>query len=104
MHAAKVELSAVIEELRTELLKARWKGREKQAKFVVDEAEIELQVGVTEGSDGKGGVNFWVFTIEAGVKAEHQAVQTIRLKLSPVDTEGKDLVISGEIDPDDVQE
>lgn len=84
----KLPLSDVISHLRSELRKARLEGEGEEPRFLVDDAEIELQVGVTSGVDGKVGVKFWVYSAEAGGKLEQQAVQKIRLKLKPQDASG----------------
>lgn len=80
----RLPLAEVIASLRSGLEQARVDGQEKNdIRFLVKEAEVELQFGVTKGVDGKIGVNFWVYSAEGGPTLEHESVQTIRLKLKP---------------------
>lgn len=80
----RLPLAEVIASLRSGLNQARADGHaEKDLRFLVEEAEVELQFGVTKGVEGKVGVNFWVYSAEGGPKLEQEAVQTIRLKLKP---------------------
>ena len=95
MSDAKIELSKVISELRNELFKARKDGEGQLPRLVVDEAVIELQVGVTASADVKGGVSFWVYTAEAGGNLERETVQRITLKLSPKGEGGAQYETSG---------
>lgn len=92
----RLPLAEVIGSLRSGLHQALMEGGDERVRFLVSEAEVELQFGVTKGVDGKVGVNFWVYSAEGGGKMEQEAVQTIRVKLLPKDGEG-DLKISGRL-------
>ena len=88
MGKKQIPLAKVIGELRSQLRQAREQGKDEEPRFLVDEAEIELQVGVTTEGEGGVGVNFWVYTAEAGGKLARASVQTIRLTLRPEDASG----------------
>ncbi|MEL6106000.1 MAG: trypco2 family protein [Planctomycetota bacterium] len=81
--ADKLPLSDVISHLRSELIDAQAKAEGEELRFLVEEAQIELQVGVTKGADGKVGVKFWVYSAEGGGKLEQETTQKITLKLKP---------------------
>lgn len=91
----RLPLEEVIASLRSGLKQARADGKEEDIRLLVQEAEVELQFGVTKGVEGKVGVNFWVYSAEGGPKLEQEAVQTIRLKLQPK-YENEDLLIDNE--------
>jgi hypothetical protein len=82
----KFPLSDVVVELRRELLEAQRKAAEARLKFEVQEIELELQVGT--GATGKAGfgVAFWVYSAEAEGEISRESLQTVRLKLKPVET------------------
>lgn len=102
---AKIALADMIAELRAELMRARAQGDAMQAgedseedsepvRFGVVDAEIELQVTASTEDGGSGGIKFWVVTAGVESKAGKSSIQTLRLKLSPVDSEGKPYLIS----------
>lgn len=95
MSDGKIALSTVISELRSELRKAQIEGQGQLPRFLAKEAVVELQVGVTENTEGKGGVSFWVFTAEAGKKFETQSTQKITLTLTPKDADDGDFYTKG---------
>jgi len=88
MNDSEFELAEVIDSLRQQLRNARIKGVGQSPRFLVDEAEVELKVGVTDKGDA--GLNFKVFGVgfEANASLATEAVQTIKLKLRPTDPDG----------------
>lgn len=88
MADSEFELAEVIESLRQQLRNAQIKGAGQIPRFQVDEAEVELKVGVTD--KGEAGLNFKVFGVGFDAKASlaTEAVQTIKLKLRPTDPDG----------------
>lgn len=80
---ANIELSAMLGQLREELLKARGEGSE--LKFRVEDIEIELQIVTSK--DASGGIKFFV---EAGGKVSKAQTQKIKLKLKPMVGPGKE--------------
>jgi len=85
---ARIELSDMIVGLRKELQEAQAKAEKEDLKFKVESIDVEAQVTVAKDSKVKGGAKwkFWIFgevggEVETGVARE--AVQTIRLKLTP---------------------
>ena len=61
MDDSEFDLAEVIECLRQQLRESRIKGVGQTPRFLVDEAEVELKVGVT--GKREGGLNFKVFGI-----------------------------------------
>ena len=98
MSEERFDLAGVINELRDQLRAASLEGANEKLKFIVNEADIELQVGVTACAEAKGGVKFWVYEAGASGKLEKETVQTIRLKLGAVDEHGKPLKISQSVE------
>jgi len=98
---AKIALADMVAELRAELMRARAQGDAMQTgedsepvRFGVVDAEIELQVTASTEDGGSGCIKFWVVTAGVESKAGESSIQTLRLKLSPVDSEGKPYLIS----------
>ena len=83
MTGGKLELAALVQELRAELEHAIGAAEGADLQFGLREVEIELQVVAESKSTDKGGVKFWV--LEAGMEEEasRSSVQTIRLTLDP---------------------
>lgn len=78
-----INLSDVVEQLRTDLLVAKREGEGSELRFALDSVEIELRVAVTKDIEGGAKAKFWV--IEAGGKGKFgdSKTQTIRLKMTP---------------------
>ncbi len=93
--ADKIPLSDLLVELRKELLDAQNKAEQAQLRFKVEDIDLELKVGATSSGTVGGGVKFWVYNAEAKGTISTEAVQTIRLKLSPVSADGGDTLVSG---------
>jgi len=53
------------------------------AKADWSEAELEIAFTAKRSVDGKGGVKFYVFNLEAGGKYESEHVQKLKIKLKP---------------------
>lgn len=89
-----IPLSMLIAHLRKELSEARYQGEGQTPQFLIQETELELEVAVTSGEEGGGGVKFWVLNADAKVKRDQILTQTIRLKLKPLDDKGGDYKVS----------
>jgi hypothetical protein len=109
---AAVELSDVIEGLRSELQKAQDKGKDKNLRFGVNNIELELDLTIAKKVSGKGAGTLKVDTGEGlvkylvgkintegtvGVEGEYQRVSTqkITLSLSAESSDGKKARLSG---------
>lgn len=107
-----VELSDVIEGLRSELQKAQDKGKDKTLRFGVNNIELELDLTIAKKVSGKGAgtlkvdtgeglVKYLVGKIDAevtvGGEGEYQRVSTqkIKLSLSAESSDGKKTTLSG---------
>lgn len=89
-----ISLAALIAELRKELTTAKSQGQGSDLRFQVEEAEIELQVVVTQGDEIGGGVKFWVLNAAVKDKFSEAITQKIKLKLKPLDADGGNTKIS----------
>jgi hypothetical protein len=89
-----IPLSELIAEVRKDLFEARGEGMGREPRFVVEEAELELNVVVTRGVGGDGKLNLGVFSLGADSKADEQQTQKIRLKLKPVGPDDRDYKVS----------
>lgn len=86
---ARLELSDMIVGLRKELQEAQAQAEKEDLKFKVESIDVEAQVTVSMDAELEGSAKwkFWVFS-EAEAKASggiaRESLQTIRLKLTPV--------------------
>ena len=84
---AHLELSDVLVGLRKELEQAQANAEKENLKFNVDSIDVEVQVTIEKKVEAEAGVKwkFWVVDAEATGKTgiSKEAVQTIRLKLTP---------------------
>ncbi len=83
-----IELSELIEMLRTELLVSKDKGKYSDLKFDVELAQIEVQFTVSREIGGKGKLKFYVVEAGGGVKTAKETIQKITLQLKPKDPQG----------------
>jgi hypothetical protein len=85
-----LELKDVIRKLRNDLVEAVREGKDENIKFKMEAIELELKVCVKKMGEGRADLKFSVFGIGAeiggGGKVENEHVQTIKLKLVPIDT------------------
>jgi hypothetical protein len=91
---AEIELADVLVGLRKELQKAQAQAAKESLRFRVDAIDVEVKLGVTKKKGGKAGVKFWVLDIGGDVGAEQQAMQTVRLKLTPDGADGGETFVS----------
>jgi hypothetical protein len=94
MAEQRIPLSEMIVDLRRELLHAQKLADDKQLKFRVEDIELELQFTVGKEVEAKGGVNFWVYNVEAGGHVATETVHKLRFKLKPETASGDVLTIS----------
>jgi len=82
-----VELASVVRQLRAELNEALSDAEGERLRFELGPVEVSLSVTVGREAGPGAKVRFWV--IEAGVDARvsREAVQEIKLVLTPVDTQ-----------------
>jgi len=89
-----IPLSELLLGLRKELLAAQEQAASEQLRFKVEDIEVEVKIGTTKKGVAKGGVQLWVLDAGAEGTRESQKLQTLRLKLKPVDSKGKDTLVS----------
>ena len=94
-----MSLADMIVKLRKDLRQAQQQAADEDLRFLVEEIELEVQVTTAKEGEGKVGVNFWVYTAEAGGALRREDAHTLRLKLKPLplkDEQGSHpLTISG---------
>ncbi len=96
-----MSLADMIVKLRKDLREAQKQAAEEDLRFQVEEIELEVQVTTAQEGEGKVGVNFWVYTAEAGGGIRREDAHTLRLKLKPL-TGGERS--SGTLEISDVEE
>ena len=84
MSASKMSLADMIVKLRKDLRQAQKQAEQEDLRFQVEEIELEVQVTTATEAEGKLGVNFWVYTAEAGGGVSREDSHTLRLKLKPL--------------------
>ena len=80
----KLELSKLIQNLRTELVKAQQEGKNDELSFLVEDVELELDIATEEGIEGGIAAKFYVLTSHYKANKKDAVTQKIRLKLKPV--------------------
>jgi len=94
-----MSLAEMIVKLRKDLREAQKLAAQEDLRFQVEEIELEVQVTTAKEGEGKVGVNFWVYTAEAGGGVSREDAHTLRLKLKPLSLDGEQgsqpLTISG---------
>jgi hypothetical protein len=83
MADGKIQLGAVLEQLRSELWEQVLTAGSQELQFEVESVELELKVGVTRGGDVSAKAKFWVLELGAGGNAKSEETQTVKLKLKP---------------------
>lgn len=94
MAAKQVELAQAIAHLRAQLQTAMQEGEGQELRFLIQEINVELKCSVKREAGAGGGVKFWVVDAKAGGKLGDETVQTIKLKLTPADKEGGQVLLS----------
>jgi hypothetical protein len=82
-----VELASVIRQLRAELNEALADAEGERLRFQLGPVEMSLTVTVGREAAPGAKVRFWVIEAGADTKISREAVQDIKLVLTPVDTQ-----------------
>jgi hypothetical protein len=90
-----VGLADAIAALRKELTAALKAGEDEDVRFRLGPVELEFELDVKRDAEAKGGVKFWVVSLEGRGQLAHDARNRIKLSLQPLDRSGE-LVISSE--------
>ena len=85
MHVAGVELAAVIRQLRAELSEALTDSAGERLRFRLGPVEMSLTVTVGREATPGAKIRFWVVEAGAEAKLSREAVQEIKLVLTPED-------------------
>jgi len=93
---AEIELYELIENLRSELTKARRAGEGEELRFEIGQVELQLSVAVTKEAEASGGVKFWVLELGTDATATSAATQQMTLTLTPQLAGGGKALVSGE--------
>ncbi|MFD0072158.1 trypco2 family protein [Streptomyces sp. NPDC127166] len=93
-----VELSELIEQLRTELATSMRAGRDSDVQFELGPVELELEVAVEK--EAKPGAKVRFYVMELGGEGRLASTNTQRIKLTlearPAGEPGRRLMVSGE--------
>jgi len=84
-----IPLYEMIQQLRRELAASIEVARDEALQFQLEEVELELQVKISSGGKGEGGLKFWVVEAKGGGGRSSEDVHTFRLKLKPVLRDGQ---------------
>jgi hypothetical protein len=87
MDVAGVELASAIRQLRTELNEALVDAEGERLRFQLGPVEMSLTVTVGREAAPGAKVRFWVIEAGADARLSREAVQEIKLVLTPVDTQ-----------------
>lgn len=95
-----IELASLIRQLRAELAQALATGEGERLRFEL--GPVELNVTVTVGREASPGarIRFWVVEAGTDAKISREAVQEIKLKLTPkdmADPDGSPLISGREL-------
>ena len=82
-----LELASVVRQLRAELNEALDEAEGERLRFELGPVELSLTVTVGREAAPGAKVRFWVIEAGADAKMSREAVQEIKLVLTPVDTE-----------------
>jgi hypothetical protein len=85
MDVAGVELASVIRQLRAELNEALADAEGERLRFQLGPVEMSLTVTVGREAAPGAKIRFWVIEAGADAKLSREAVQEIKLVLTPVD-------------------
>jgi hypothetical protein len=81
-----LELASVIRQLRAELNEAMDEAEGERLRFELGPVELSLTVTVGREATPGAKIRFWVIEAGADAKISREAVQDIKLVLSPLDT------------------
>jgi len=84
---AGVELASVVRQLRAELNEALVDAEGERLRFQLGPVELSLTVTVGREAAPGAKVRFWVVEAGADAKLSREAIQEIKLVLTPVDTQ-----------------
>jgi hypothetical protein len=87
MGMASAELASVVRQLRAELNDALTDAEGERLRFELGPVEVSLTVTVGREAAPGAKVRFWVIEAGAEAKVSREAVQEIKLVLTPVDME-----------------
>jgi hypothetical protein len=82
-----VELASVVRQLRAELNEALADAEGERLRFELGPVEVSLSVTVGRDAAAGAKVRFWVVEAGADARLSREAVQEIKLVLTPIDTQ-----------------
>ena len=93
----KIGLAEAIEAIRAELAEAMEKGAGSPVRFQAKQVTLAFHVGVTR-NDGEGGrLNLWIVELSKEVGYATETIQQLSITLLPVDAEGQQVLLSGDL-------
>ncbi len=82
-----IELASVVRQLRAELNEALADAEGERLRFELGTVQVSLTVTVGRDATPGAKVRFWVIEAGAEARVSREAVQEIRLVLTPIDTQ-----------------
>ncbi|WP_406000280.1 trypco2 family protein [Streptomyces sp. NBC_00829] len=89
-----IELAAVVEAIRAEILAAMSTNDDGGIHFPVGQIQLQFQVGVTRSANGRAGLKLWVLELGGDKGKVLQELQTVTVTLEPpVDDHGRSVKV-----------
>ena len=95
MTEERIKLADVVEQLRQELTEATAAGEGQALRFELGEVKLEVQVAVTQETQGKGGVKLYVLNAELADKEMVSRTQKVTLTLKAKHASGGSVSLAG---------
>ncbi|SFT21691.1 trypco2 family protein [Streptomyces sp. ok210] len=77
-----IALAHLLASLRSEIDRARIESADKDVRFRINSIDLELQVSVEESVEAKGGIRFWVVSMNGSAAAKSAQTHVVKLSLS----------------------
>jgi len=88
MEKDKIGLSEAISALRSDLEKSMKEGEGHPLRLEVQSLDLELQATVALSGTGNAGIKWWLIDASAEGTVQRENVQTVKISLKPIHTDG----------------
>ncbi|WP_026925201.1 trypco2 family protein [Glycomyces arizonensis] len=83
-----IELKEALRTIRSQITEAMAEAEGQAVRFTVERINLEVQVGLTKGTEAAGGLKVWVLSGDAKASRESVVTQTLSIELSPETSAG----------------